>query len=1016
MYKIITEGEGRRFEAALHFAVIDENKNLLGASFVGYPSAAWAINAKLSLSGDQKVLLDTGDKKLTVKSYPGLRHFEKRVEIANPDADKDSAIKTTSLVHVLILPRSTLLQQPEDDISPVVILSWYNDIRKAVGEYIAFRYHLPPEIMNQLYDLMEVEYLEIIADPDADAELVPKYAVRVSANHGRIAQSDVDQVVIRALKSGRICIPESSVEGIFYGNETMKEYLVNNAHVFANQVAEIRPLHDPNNCERLDKAIVMQRIPFPPQAHVIEAIKKRFKKNNVAICCGDMGTGKTITSLGVANVLYRNKMKSLQVNSKRKGFSVLITAPGLVVPKWASHEIMATLPDAKIIKIGSTQEAEQYRKKGGPYEVITAQEYLKRVRQGYKPEGLVFVLMSIDRAKLGPASWWGAALWKRCKGEKDKKGWHCSDCGARLTKVVEKMKVPLTWNDLLLTPKPEEGEKLFDANGLPLTTALKWNQKPPVKTCGNCGAYIMRPALKKRGETNQKPRWYAALTLKKLKKHFDLYISDEVHQTKAENSGRGFAFAQLVKCSKKNLCLTGTLVNGMSTSIKEIISRTQPKRILDLGFKITSSGREWVHKYGVLEKVTKINDDDVGVVTKRKRYTDSEPREKPGISPELVTDILLDQTTFLELPDMGLPLVKKYEEVITVSLDEEHLEEYTRFHEQLFDACKEAMKEGHKGAYAKFIPSVINAVDRADLDMAVQVGDKIIPYEGFGKDYYNAKERKLVEIVRDNLNEDRGCVVYCFYSDSYAVPQRLRDVLKAHGIDSVAVMESSVSPEARVEWLADHAVKGTKVIICNMRLVEVGLDLLPWPTIINYQLNFDVNTLRQANGRNWRVGQTRECRNIYLVAENTYQVAQLEICLDKRAQAMLTEGRLDRSDLGKYVKKSRMTLAADLAECIAEQDIGLRWSSLAEKDIENVEMVEETEFKQVLQQAFTRLANETMRLCGVEESPEQKETTKHHTPSYADLILLMPRFKKKKKQQKQAALPEGCEQLNLFAV
>ncbi|MGB9846821.1 MAG: helicase-related protein, partial [Desulfotomaculales bacterium] len=578
--------------------------------------------------------------------------------------------------------------------------------------------------------------------------------------------------------------------------------------------------------------------------------------------------------------------------------------------------------------------------------------------------------------------------------------------GKMLTKTVFNEKLPVAWDDFVANPaKPEDG--LYNAAGyLKEPTKVKFKQKPPLRKCPECGAALLRPALKSRGETNQSPRWYAALILKKLKKHFDLYIADEVHQTKAEDSGRGFAFAELVKASKRTLCLTGTLVNGMSTSIKEILWRTDPGALIEKGFNHKTGMVGWASRYGVLEKITKIREYDDGIHTRRRRYQNVTVREKPGISPELAADHLLHQAVFIELPDIGLPLVKIKEVPVFVALDEKHYKEYKKFHENLHEICKEAYRNGSKGAFAKFIPSTINAVDRADAGLVVEVDNLICEFPAFGGNYYSAKERKLVQLIKENLAEGRGCFVYCNYTDRYGVHRRVEKVLKDHGIES-AVLESHVSQEERVSWLADQAKKGTKVIICNMRLVETGLDLLPWPTLIFYQLSYDINTVRQASRRAWRIGQTRECRIYYLVADGTQQLAQFEVCMEKRANALLTEGRLDRSELSRYVRKKQAMIAADIAECIASEDIGTLWTELAAKDIEDVETVEEDRFREVLRAANERLANETLRLCGIaEEEIETAEVKTEERPSYADLLVFVPvRTRRKKKKSAVAEEP-----------
>jgi hypothetical protein len=53
-------------------------------------------------------------------------------------------------------------------------------------------------------------------------------------------------------------------------------------------------------------------------------------------------------------------------------------------------------------------------------------------------------------------------------------------------------------------------------------------------------------------------------------------------------------------------------------------------------------------------------------------------------------------------------------------------------------------------------------------------------------------------------------------------------------------------------------------VICHPKLVETGLDLLDFPTIIFYESGYSLHTLRQAGRRSWRIGQRRPVRVKFL--------------------------------------------------------------------------------------------------------------------------------------------------------
>ena len=56
-------------------------------------------------------------------------------------------------------------------------------------------------------------------------------------------------------------------------------------------------------------------------------------------------------------------------------------------------------------------------------------------------------------------------------------------------------------------------------------------------------------------------------------------------------------------------------------------------------------------------------------------------------------------------------------------------------------------------------------------------------------------------------------------------------------------------------WYAKKVKEGVQVVIAHPKLVETGLDLLDFPTILFYESGYSLHTLRQAARRSWRIGQ-----------------------------------------------------------------------------------------------------------------------------------------------------------------
>ncbi|CAI8947429.1 Helicase [Brevibacillus sp. IT-7CA2] len=989
--KISLSTTERYFDAVFHFAVIDHDiarsqKNLIAASYIGLETSVRAISAGFCEGRDVQVESNGQYSRVLQDKY---RRMERPIGLGD-------------VTHGMVLnARATMNGLEESKNSDVAyIFAPDGDFQKAIGEHVVARFGMPREWLQHFEFLLRnhVESLQIIRNPTFsvwDSLVVKKLTVN---------EDEMKNLVSESIKFGYLQIPESFVNGVYQPGMNMQEYLRANASILAEKLNEKQPRHSPE--KPLSPFIAtMKRTPFPAQAHMIQGLFNTLKHENSVFTCSDMGTGKSIQAVGVAHVLHETRKH----NGAKRGTAVLLSAPGITIPKWAKKEIGGTVK-AKTEIIQSGEDALRL---------------LRKIRDGYKPSGLEFWLVSIDRAKLGSEPYF-AGVWKRIKNRKFEHAWHCPDCSRPLERFDKELDevVQFGWQECAdgFPPSVLEIHKAMQThtlqpNGLPKGYAVKWRRSQRVIECTHedCSAKLWRPANKNRGETRNKARANISRVLKKAKKFFDLLIVDEVHQCKADGSGRGDALHQLVGAAKKNLLLTGTLVNGKSTSIKEILWRTDSKALLAQGFDRNTGMVQWAGRYGKLKEVVTIKDVNDGWVTRQKRVQ-QQPTEEPGIAPQLTAQFLLHKAGFLELPDMGLPLVELKELPIFITMDSEHGHEYQVFHSNLQRECKFRSTLGLKGAWSKFIPATINYADAPHLGAYVEFGACSGDEQGtkleapaFAEDYYHAKERELVMIVQQELDEGRGCVIYNNYTGAYQMNERTQFVLKAHGIDSVILDEPS--PDKRQERIDEYAEKGEKVIICNLKMVEVGLDLLPWPTIIYNQLNYEVSSVRQASRRGWRIGQEKECRVYYLVYNGSQQMAQFLKIMSARGHAMMVEGRLDKSSLAQYSRDSQSALASDLANCFAGSDVAEAWTKLAAKDIEGVETVSEADFKTVLSQRMKALANETRRLCGLPPMEDEPlDDVVIEQPVKAEVIDI--HVAKEKKRNK--LLNQSVGQIDLF--
>ncbi|WP_368502690.1 helicase-related protein (plasmid) [Alkalihalophilus sp. As8PL] len=1006
--RLTMRGMDRHVDSVLHVMVIDRDENhtnrVVFASHMGLPEEVIAVNAGF-LEGRPLFLNNTEYERYHSEAY-------KRKERKIGEGDTVHGVLYNSLTRIEGVEEQVV--DPSKESNKAFIVSTEGNIAECVSRHVINRFGLPKEWSEHYYTLFDdyIQPLDIIRNEDYMTVWPELKAVRLNA-----AESDVIDIMNRSLAEGVLTIPSTHLEGAFSPEWTMKEYMVNNSDIFAKMLSELKPQH--NVGDPIDPAIAtLKRIPFPAQANLIQAIVNTLDDEDSVICSGDMGTGKSLITTAVARILQAKRERNLrmvpsgQKKKSRKGLAVLLSAPGITLPKWKTKEILGTLPNAKVTIIKSADEM---------------MKLYQKIKAGYEPTGLEFFLIGIDKAKRGNELFF-SGVWKAIheQGETQEFGWFCPDCGRRLHKKVEGGIEPLDWEDVA-DGVPPTADAISDArfekkllpNGLIQDEKVKWKSTKKVTTCTNhvgfygekyheekeefiedelsskrlkwkalgvkdmsdkedafvekgsfnCQSKLYRPALRSRGETRNKPVVMIAEVLKKCNGWFDLLVMDEVHQCKADGTGRGYAFAQMVKAAKKNLLLTGTLTNGKSSSIKEILWRTDAKSLLAAGVNAKTGSITWAERYGKLKQVVKFEEGhESGVHTRQKRKPYA-PKEEPGIAPQMTSQFLLHKACFLELGDMGLPLVELKEEPIFVDMDPEHQAYYRLFHDELFDHCSLAARMGAKGAFSKFIPSTINYGDRPDFGASVQ-------FKGTGEaegkvisapilEGKHAKERRMLKLVKKELSEGRRAVIFTNYSGKYGINERIKELLDEEGIHS-EILTTAIGTDKRQEKLDQLKENEVPVVICNMGLVEVGLDLLYWPTIIYYQLNYEVSKIRQSSRRAWRIGQEKECRVYYLVYNGTQQMAQFLTIMSARGHALMTEGRLDKGELAKYSRDEVSSLASDLAACFATSDVATAWKELAAKDMENVETVSEGSFKDVLQNRMKSLANQTLRMAGVE--------------------------------------------------
>lgn len=445
------------------------------------------------------------------------------------------------------------------------------------------------------------------------------------------------------------------------------------------------------------------------------------------------------------------------------------------------------------------------------------------------------------------------------------------------------------------------------------------------------------------------PRRYAPSSFikKYLKGYFDFCILDECHKYESGGSAQSIAAHALIKASDKVVGLTGTITNGRADSLFYLLYMLEPSRMKKMGYD-HNNVMDFSKTYGAIETVYDGEDFDSALLVKnsssRGNKIISQPKVKPGISPKLFTDFLLDRAVFLDLSDMSKYLPQLIEKVVPCETPEEVQASYGRVIENL----KAAMKDGAgRGVMATMLQFGLSYPDKPYGFKTIrhpynkdEIVSEVPSIDKYRDGVLLPKEKELVKIVRDEMEHDRNIFLYCAYTgkEETNITGRLKDIVEreCNLKGKVLIMKAeSPSAEKREEYIHQMAAEGIKVFICNMRLVETGLDfcfkhegrVYNYPTIIFYQLTYELAVMWQASRRHYRLNQHEECHTYYLCSEGTLQQAAVSIMAEKQVAASAIQGKFSAEGLASMANGIDPRLK--LAQMLSDGDMGESRESLS---------------------------------------------------------------------------------------
>ena len=135
------------------------------------------------------------------------------------------------------------------------------------------------------------------------------------------------------------------------------------------------------------------------------------------------------------------------------------------------------------------------------------------------------------------------------------------------------------------------------------------------------------------------------------------------------------------------------------------------------------------------------------------------------------------------------------------------------------------------------------------------------------------------------------------------------------------MLTAETPPEQREAWYERQLQNGMQVCICHPKLVQTGLDLLPFPTIFFVQTGYSIYTLRQASRRSWRIGQKEPVRVAFFTYSDTAQESCLRLMGKKLLVSLAMEGKLHVEGL-QMMDEDDDLLTAMARELVTRQGVG----------------------------------------------------------------------------------------------
>jgi Uncharacterised methyltransferase family (DUF6094) len=374
---------------------------------------------------------------------------------------------------------------------------------------------------------------------------------------------------------------------------------------------------------------------------------------------------------------------------------------------------------------------------------------------------------------------------------------------------------------------------------------------------------------------------------------FQVYIADEVHESKGSDTDIGTADGRFLSSIRDSLALTGTLFGGTASSLFYLLYRRSPEVRQLYGYKDAS---RWVDHFGLWKYrwTEKANGTDRGASSAVTRWDVRPPQELPGVSPAVIR-FLLPITLFGKITDLGYTLPGLADKVQAVDMGEALGSQYREASSVLLQKALDRLRtDNDAGMLTTWFTTIRYRPMSAFRDEVVSFkGEPImnLPAVTFDEREHLPKEERLAELVRTNVRLGRKTLVFVEQTGTRDIRDRLQSVLRQRvpGANVQTLSANDMRPSKRELWIKRNAPL-MDCLLVNAGLVKTGLDLVMFSDIVFYETNTSLYTVWQAMRRVWRLGQKNPVTTTFLAYDAAVEAALLDLMGEKMKAAMLLYG------------------------------------------------------------------------------------------------------------------------------